>query len=200
MCCCASAAPGPFQPWPAAHSSYNLDLTAAAGPAVHAAPAAPAGTSMSSPSACGGLALLLSAMLAEGQVITPARVRRAVENTCLPVGDAGDAAAVLTYGRGLLQVGSDLWGWWVGVGEGWQGEVCTCVYVVGAQDTLHLQPGARLCNCQLPQPSPGAPTGSPSMHWTKALLPLNSIHTRPSTLRRTHAPAHACMHTLSLTS
>lgn len=116
MCCCAPAAPGPFQPWPAAHSSYNLDLTAAAGPAVHAAPAAPAGTSMSSPNACGGLALLLSAMLAEGQVITPARVRRAVENTCLPVGDAGDAAAVLTYGRGLLQVGSDLWGWWVGVG------------------------------------------------------------------------------------
>lgn len=62
---------------------------------------------MSSPNACGGLALLLSAMLAEGQPITPARVRRAVENTAAPVGRPGDAATVLTYGRGLLQV----YGW-----------------------------------------------------------------------------------------
>ena len=30
------------------------------------------------------------------------RVRRALENTCKPVGDGPDAA--LTYGRGLLQV------------------------------------------------------------------------------------------------
>lgn len=59
---------------------------------------------MASPNACGGLALLLSAMLAEGQVVTPARVQRAVENTCQAVGEAGDPAAVLTYGRGLLQV------------------------------------------------------------------------------------------------
>ncbi|GAB4814120.1 hypothetical protein N2152v2_001166 [Parachlorella kessleri] len=61
------------------------------------------GTSMASPNACGGLALVVSAMLAEGQAVTPARVRRAVENTALPVG-AGDPAATLTYGRGLLQV------------------------------------------------------------------------------------------------
>ncbi len=58
---------------------------------------------MASPNACGGLALVVSAMLAEGQAVTPARVRRAVENTALPVG-AGDPAATLTYGRGLLQV------------------------------------------------------------------------------------------------
>jgi tripeptidyl-peptidase-2 len=58
---------------------------------------------MASPNACGGLALLVSAMLAEGQAVTPARVRRAVENTCQAVAE-GDPEAVLTYGRGLLQV------------------------------------------------------------------------------------------------
>jgi hypothetical protein len=58
---------------------------------------------MASPCACGGLALLLSALKAEGQAVTPARVRRAVENTCLPVA-AGEPDALLTYGRGLLQV------------------------------------------------------------------------------------------------
>lgn len=62
------------------------------------------GTSMSSPNAAGGMALLLSGLKALGSTISPARVRRAVENTCLPLG--GDAPdAVLTYGRGLLQVG-----------------------------------------------------------------------------------------------
>lgn len=61
------------------------------------------GTSMASPCACGGLALLLSALKAEGQAITPARVRRAVENTALRL-DSEDPSAVLTYGRGLLQV------------------------------------------------------------------------------------------------
>ncbi|MEW5301337.1 MAG: hypothetical protein WDW36_004201 [Sanguina aurantia] len=61
------------------------------------------GTSMSSPNAAGGMALLLSGLKALGSTISPARVRRAVENTCLPLG--GDAPdAVLTYGRGLLQV------------------------------------------------------------------------------------------------
>lgn len=40
---------------------------------------------------------------ASGQWVSPARVRRAVEATCAPLG--GDAPdAVLTYGRGLLQV------------------------------------------------------------------------------------------------
>jgi len=61
------------------------------------------GTSMASPCACGGLALLVSALKAEGQAVTPARVRRAVENTALGVGAAA-ADGVLTYGRGLLQV------------------------------------------------------------------------------------------------
>lgn len=61
------------------------------------------GTSMSSPCACGGLALLISALKQDGQTVTPARIRRAVENTCMPVGD-GSPDSVLTYGRGLLQV------------------------------------------------------------------------------------------------
>ncbi|CAL8469996.1 g9538 [Coccomyxa elongata] len=61
------------------------------------------GTSMASPNACGGIALVLSAAKAKGWKATPIRVRRALENTCLPLG--GDAPdAVLTYGRGLLQV------------------------------------------------------------------------------------------------
>jgi hypothetical protein len=38
-----------------------------------------------------------------GQWITPARVRRAVEATCMPLGGSSPDA-VLTYGRGLLQV------------------------------------------------------------------------------------------------
>jgi tripeptidyl-peptidase-2 len=62
------------------------------------------GTSMSSPCAAGGVALLLSAMKAEGQKVTPARVRRAIENTCRAV-NAENPASALTYGRGLLQVG-----------------------------------------------------------------------------------------------
>lgn len=61
------------------------------------------GTSMASPCACGGLALLISALKAEGQAVTPARIRRAVENTCLPVKE-GSPDSVLTHGRGLLQV------------------------------------------------------------------------------------------------
>jgi tripeptidyl-peptidase II len=61
------------------------------------------GTSMASPCACGGLALVLSALKAEGQAITPARVRRAVENTALVL-HPDDPTSTLTYGRGLLQV------------------------------------------------------------------------------------------------
>jgi len=61
------------------------------------------GTSMASPCACGGLALIVSAMKASGMAISPALVRRAVENTALFV-HLGGASSPLTYGNGLLQV------------------------------------------------------------------------------------------------
>lgn len=61
------------------------------------------GTSMASPNACGGIALLLSGLLALGQPVAPHRLRRALENTATPLGN-GAPDAVLTYGRGLLQV------------------------------------------------------------------------------------------------
>jgi len=69
------------------------------------------GTSMASPCAAGGVALVVGAAKAAlaaagappGSRPSPARVRRAIENTATPLG--GDAPdAVLTYGRGLLQV------------------------------------------------------------------------------------------------
>lgn len=71
------------------------------------------GTSMASPCAAGGVALVLSAAkqqlaaagAAPGSRPSPARVRRAVENTATPLGGAAPDA-VLTYGRGLLQVDS----------------------------------------------------------------------------------------------
>ncbi|KAK4384978.1 Tripeptidyl-peptidase 2 [Sesamum angolense] len=46
------------------------------------------GTSMSSPCACGGVALLVSAMKAEGVPVSPYSVREALENTSVPVGDS----------------------------------------------------------------------------------------------------------------
>lgn len=61
------------------------------------------GTSMSSPNACGGIALLLSGLLATGGALAPHRLRRALENTATPLG-GGAPDAVLTYGRGLIQV------------------------------------------------------------------------------------------------
>jgi hypothetical protein len=63
------------------------------------------GTSMASPNACGGVALLVSALKQTGGVVTPARIRRAVENTALPLGLAPEDA--LAHGAGLLQVRSD---------------------------------------------------------------------------------------------
>jgi hypothetical protein len=89
--------------------------------------------SMASPCAAGGLALILSGLKAHGaagpkgssssssdtaaaaaaagggikQWISPNRVRRAVEATCMPLGGASPDA-VLTYGRGLLQVGAGI--------------------------------------------------------------------------------------------
>ncbi|XP_050220637.1 tripeptidyl-peptidase 2 isoform X2 [Mercurialis annua] len=60
------------------------------------------GTSMASPSACGGVALLVSAMKAEGLPVSPYSVRKALENTCVPVGEL--LADKLSTGQGLMQV------------------------------------------------------------------------------------------------
>ncbi|XP_031094573.1 tripeptidyl-peptidase 2 isoform X2 [Ipomoea triloba] len=60
------------------------------------------GTSMSSPSACGGVALLISAMKAEGIPVSPYTVRKALENTASPVGTLPEDK--LTAGEGLMQV------------------------------------------------------------------------------------------------
>ncbi|KAF3432977.1 hypothetical protein FNV43_RR24079 [Rhamnella rubrinervis] len=60
------------------------------------------GTSMSSPSACGGIALLISAMKAEGIPVSPYKVRKALENTSIPVGSLPEDK--LTTGQGLMQV------------------------------------------------------------------------------------------------
>uniref|UniRef100_A0A5B6YUZ2 Tripeptidyl-peptidase 2 n=1 Tax=Davidia involucrata TaxID=16924 RepID=A0A5B6YUZ2_DAVIN len=61
------------------------------------------GTSMSSPSACGGIALLVSAMKAEGIPVSPYSVRIALENTSIPVGSLPEDK--LSTGQGLMQVG-----------------------------------------------------------------------------------------------
>ncbi|KAL2920688.1 Tripeptidyl-peptidase 2 [Bienertia sinuspersici] len=60
------------------------------------------GTSMSSPCACGGVALLISAMKAEGVHVSPYSVRKAIENTCVPIGSSPEDR--LTTGMGLMQV------------------------------------------------------------------------------------------------
>ncbi|XP_074282195.1 tripeptidyl-peptidase 2 [Silene latifolia] len=60
------------------------------------------GTSMSSPSACGGIALVLSGMKAEGIHTSPYSVRRALENTCVPISSVPEEK--LTTGMGLMQV------------------------------------------------------------------------------------------------
>ncbi|GAB4858273.1 tripeptidyl-peptidase II Tpp2 [Ancistrocladus abbreviatus] len=60
------------------------------------------GTSMASPSACGGVALILSAMKAEGIPVSPYSVRRALENTATPIGSLPEDK--LTAGMGLMQV------------------------------------------------------------------------------------------------
>ncbi|TQE03902.1 hypothetical protein C1H46_010429 [Malus baccata] len=60
------------------------------------------GTSMSSPSACGGIALLVSALKAEGIPVSPYSVRKALENTSVPIGSLPEDK--LSTGQGLMQV------------------------------------------------------------------------------------------------
>ncbi|XVF50835.1 hypothetical protein PTKIN_Ptkin04bG0135800 [Pterospermum kingtungense] len=60
------------------------------------------GTSMASPSACGGITLLISAMKAEGIPVSPYSVRKALENTSVPVGALPEDK--LSTGQGLMQV------------------------------------------------------------------------------------------------
>ena len=57
------------------------------------------GTSMSSPNACGNIALLLSGLLSQGRSWTPYAVRRALEASALPV----EGSDVFGLGHGLLQ-------------------------------------------------------------------------------------------------
>lgn len=58
------------------------------------------GTSMSSPSACGGIALLMSGLKAKGMKWTPHWIRQAIEATARSV----DNVHTLALGHGLLQV------------------------------------------------------------------------------------------------
>ncbi|XP_009617650.1 tripeptidyl-peptidase 2 [Nicotiana tomentosiformis] len=60
------------------------------------------GTSMASPCACGGVALLVSAMKAEGIPVSPYSVRKALENTSVPVSALLEEK--LSAGQGLMQV------------------------------------------------------------------------------------------------
>eukprot|EP01025_Chloroclados_australasicus_P012076 TRINITY_DN154_c0_g3_i1.p1 TRINITY_DN154_c0_g3~~TRINITY_DN154_c0_g3_i1.p1 ORF type:complete len:1355 (+),score=115.99 TRINITY_DN154_c0_g3_i1:491-4066(+) len=61
------------------------------------------GTSMSSPNACGAIALILSYLQANKLDYSPSRIRRAVCNTASPM-YPGLSDSPLTYGSGLLQV------------------------------------------------------------------------------------------------
>lgn len=58
---------------------------------------------MASPNACGGIALVVSGLKQLGQCHSPARVRRALENTCEELGE-GVGPWVLTSGRGMIRV------------------------------------------------------------------------------------------------
>lgn len=57
------------------------------------------GTSMASPNCCGNIALVLSAMKAEGITYSPESVRRAFENTARPI----EGASPWAQGTGLIQ-------------------------------------------------------------------------------------------------
>eukprot|EP00112_Aurelia_sp_Birch-Aquarium-sp1_P025902 Seg888.11 transcript_id=Seg888.11/GoldUCD/mRNA.D3Y31 product="Tripeptidyl-peptidase 2" protein_id=Seg888.11/GoldUCD/D3Y31 len=58
------------------------------------------GTSMSSPNACGGVAVLLSALKAERIAYSPASIRRCLENSAMKI----EGSCEFTQGRGMLQV------------------------------------------------------------------------------------------------
>lgn len=58
------------------------------------------GTSMSSPNCCGNLALLVSALKAQGIAYTPELVRMAIENSSAPV----IGSDIFGLGHGLLQI------------------------------------------------------------------------------------------------
>ena len=58
------------------------------------------GTSMASPNCCGSIALLLSALKAQGKQYSPIRIKRALQNTARPV-RGNDPFA---YGAGLIQI------------------------------------------------------------------------------------------------
>ena len=59
------------------------------------------GTSMSSPNCAGNVALLLSALKQNGTSYSPARIRRALENSAKPIPNNG---TILDSGRGLVQI------------------------------------------------------------------------------------------------
>lgn len=69
------------------------------------------GTSMAAPNATGGVALLLSAMVARGAAWTPSLVRRALENSAAQAANSADGSLERwALGRGLLQVcAADAW-------------------------------------------------------------------------------------------
>eukprot|EP00927_Polykrikos_kofoidii_P018855 TRINITY_DN18781_c0_g2_i1.p1 TRINITY_DN18781_c0_g2~~TRINITY_DN18781_c0_g2_i1.p1 ORF type:complete len:1319 (+),score=219.18 TRINITY_DN18781_c0_g2_i1:95-4051(+) len=62
------------------------------------------GTSMSSPNACGCMALLASALKQRGWTVTPNRLRRAAENSAQELYDIPFAEQRVTSGRGLFDV------------------------------------------------------------------------------------------------
>eukprot|EP00210_Caulerpa_lentillifera_P001608 g1546.t1 len=63
------------------------------------------GTSMASPSGCGGLALILSALKQNGRPYNPEKIRKAIQNSCvMPQESPYSDSLHLTYGHGLLQV------------------------------------------------------------------------------------------------